>query len=263
MKPSSRHRTSSKLSDSLHHQLNMYALAASAAGVGILALSQPAHARIVHTKTNVKIFKVYPGFPLDLNHDGIKDFRFVGFSTTRADCDFINRVNIAPASPNNGIWVRSNYAAALHIGVTIGPRKAHFDAKPLIMGIFSVTGDCGNSKGHYRGPWENDGKGVTNRYLGLKFKIEGKTHYGWARLTFPGWPKTPLGATLTGYAYETIPGKAIIAGATRDADEEPTASFNTRTHEPATLAMLALGAPGLSIWKREESVFAAPGPNKF
>jgi hypothetical protein len=34
-------RTSAKLSDSLHRQLNMYALAASAAGVGLLAFAQP------------------------------------------------------------------------------------------------------------------------------------------------------------------------------------------------------------------------------
>src|SRR5580693_5813065 len=37
-------------------------------------------------------------------------------------------------------------------------------------------------------------------------------------------------ATLTGYAYETIPGKAIIAGATKGPDDgEPSASFTTPT----------------------------------
>ena len=62
-------------------------------------------------------------------------------------------------------------------------------------------------------------------------------------------------ATLTGYAYETIPGKAIIAGATKGPDDaEPTASLKAPTPAPATLGMLALGAPGLSIWRREESM---------
>ncbi len=46
MKTSSQPRTPSRLSDSLHHRLNMYALAASAAGVGVLALAQPAEAEI-------------------------------------------------------------------------------------------------------------------------------------------------------------------------------------------------------------------------
>ncbi len=39
-----------RLSASIHQQLNAYALAASAAGVGMLALVQPAEAKIVYTK---------------------------------------------------------------------------------------------------------------------------------------------------------------------------------------------------------------------
>ena len=70
-------------------------------------------------------------------------------------------------------------------------------------------------------------------------------------------------AILTGYAYETIPGRAIIAGKTKGRDDaEPTASLNKRIPEPATLGALALGAPGLAIWRREEAVTAAPRPNK-
>ena len=69
--------------------------------------------------------------------------------------------------------------------------------------------------------------------------------------------------TVTGYAYETVPGKAIIAGATNGASEaEPTASLNTPAPEAATLGMLAVGAPGLSIWRREEAVIAAQRTDK-
>jgi hypothetical protein len=49
MKRSSRPRTTVELSKSFHHQLNMYTLAATAAGVGVLTLVQPANARIVYT----------------------------------------------------------------------------------------------------------------------------------------------------------------------------------------------------------------------
>jgi hypothetical protein len=38
-----------KLADSVHQQLNMYALAAGAAGVGALAFAEPVEARIVYT----------------------------------------------------------------------------------------------------------------------------------------------------------------------------------------------------------------------
>jgi hypothetical protein len=101
----------------------------------------------------------------------------------------------------------------------------------------------------------NGGKGVKNRYFGLKFKIKGRFHFGWARITVTT-TKNDFTAILTGYAYETIPGKAIIAGATKGPDDELTRSFNTHAPQPTTLGMLALGAPGLSIWKREESLGA-------
>jgi hypothetical protein len=51
----------------------MYALAASAAGVSLLALASPAEAKIVYTKTH----RLLPGGKeifLDLNHDGTNDF---------------------------------------------------------------------------------------------------------------------------------------------------------------------------------------------
>ena len=46
-------RTPSNLSDSVHQRLNMYALAASAAGVGMLALAQPGEARVVYTPAHI------------------------------------------------------------------------------------------------------------------------------------------------------------------------------------------------------------------
>jgi hypothetical protein len=49
MKRSPRPRKTADLSDSVHRQLNLYALAAGAAGVGMLALSQPTEAEIIYT----------------------------------------------------------------------------------------------------------------------------------------------------------------------------------------------------------------------
>jgi hypothetical protein len=110
------------------------------------------------------------------------------------------------------------------------------------------------------GNWLNGGKGVKNRYLGLKFKINGHFHFGWARLTVT-IVKTVLTATLTGYAYETIPNKSIIAGKTRGPDDASVEASNKAltvlTPIPATLGALALGSPGLSVWRREESAVAA------
>jgi hypothetical protein len=95
----------------------------------------------------------------------------------------------------------------------------------------------------------------------LKFQVKGETHYGWARLSVQ--LNEGFTVTLTGYAYETVPNKPIIAGATKDLDDDDRpapASLKMHTEKPPTLGMLALGGPGLSIWRREESVAAASIP---
>ena len=83
--------------------------------------------------------------------------------------------------------------------------------------------------------------------------IAGKVHFGWARLNVTcNAPK--VRALLTGYAYETIPGKSIVAGQTNgvdDSEQLAAASPNTQLPESATLGVLAVGAPALSIWRRE------------
>ncbi len=77
---------------------------------------------------------------------------------------------------------------------------------------FELRGKC-------EGPWLN----VKNRYLGLKFIIKGKDHFGWARLTTTGRI-----ALLTGYAYETIPNKPIIAGKTKGPERHHGSTLQSR-----------------------------------
>jgi hypothetical protein len=100
-------------------------------------------------------------------------------------------------------------------------------------------------------PWAAQGSGATGNYLGWKFHVNGKIHFGWARVQ-----RENFQMLLTGYAYETIPGKAIITGMTKGPDESSVASPNesvaTPTSGSRTLGILALGARALSIWRRED-----------
>ena len=52
MKQSPQPRPVSQLSEAVNHKLTLYALAASSAGLGLLALPQPAEAMVVYTKTH-------------------------------------------------------------------------------------------------------------------------------------------------------------------------------------------------------------------
>jgi len=224
-------RTASSLSASLHRQLNMYALAASAAGVSMLALSPRAEAKIVYFPANITIghggVQIYN---LDLNHDGIADFSI----STRGSCEFSCSRQLGARGSTRGDEIEFNgfkrglhSGAALHLGAKIGA-KNNFDLSAFLASGFGY-------KSHYysKGNWAN-----VRRYLGLEFQIKGKTHFGWARLSV-SVQKLNITAKLTGYAYETIPGKPIIAGREHGKDE-------------ATLGRLAQGASGVAASRQKQ-----------
>lgn len=174
----------------------------------------------------------------------------------RPPSSFFDDLWIIPTKPVNEIWGHLTFrqspaAAALPAGVRIGP-KGKFSPGHRLMATWGI----GSTQSYYGGPW----KGAQHRYLGLKFLIKGKVHFGWARLDVHWHP--PFSATLTGYAYETIPGKSIITGKTKGPDDQsrvqqPSPTALTAPTKPATLGLLALGAGGLSVWRRRISGFPA------
>jgi hypothetical protein len=233
-------RKTFKISDSLSRQLNTYAQVASAAGVSVLALAGASQAKVVYTQANQV---THTGFPLyiDLNHDGVKDFLlrtsfYAGSSGVVVGLNasgYHNAKNVVAGRRLS----RSSYffsaASALPAGAVIGPKanfsiRLPFMAEELFDGVGSQYSDVG--------PWAGKGKGVTNRYLGLKFVVDGEVHYGWARLSVTLAHDRQFGdvtGTLTGYAYETVADKPIIAGRITGPD--------VVTLQPGTLGVLALG----------------------
>jgi len=271
MKRSSGSRKIGKLSISVSQQLNAYALAASAAGVSLIALVQAAEAKIVYTKTNKVLYKWHDFASLDLNHDGVVDFNLLDRHWTSIASTF-GRLTVDPAGRSstnaNEIWgkpCRSGFpvvASALPPGIRVGP-KGRFSHGFKLMKYTYFLGGARNttSRSCFDGLWNN----VSNRYLGLKFIIKGKIHFGWARLSVSS-NNEKVAATLTGYAYETIPGKPIITGETKGEDDSgveqpslndpgPGASRTNPipyTAQPASLGRLALGAPGATLRRRAE-----------
>ena len=230
----------------------MYALAASAAGVSLLALAPPSEAKIVYTPTR-HVIGNNGIYPLDLNHDGTIDFLIaVGVSS------FVANSLVAWEAYGNAVDATNHYAAALRKGAPIGPRQIFTaDSWGQFMAFYACNTETGCATG---GRWVN----VKNRYLGLRFEIKGKTHYGWARLSVT-LHRQKITATLTGYAYETIPEKGILAGQTHGAVDgkaavldpgEPDVSRETsrrpasRTVLPLSLGRFALGAQGFPAWRR-------------
>jgi len=230
MKLSSRPpRTPSKLSDSLHHQLNMYALAASAAGVGAVASAQSAEAKVIYTPTHVVIgHGGVNQYYLHLTHSKVADLEFLHVSGCYTFCydtfqEFPSAFFVKVLFPGR----MTDNVAALKRGAQIGPTSRNF---------FEGWGNFVNitTSSVARGSWVN----VKDRYMGIVFPItgHGAQHYAWARMSVKVKGKD-ITAILTGYAYETVPNKAIIAGKTKGPDVVTVQSDTT----PGSLGTLALG----------------------
>jgi hypothetical protein len=218
MKHSSGPRKSANLSEPVHRHLNMYALAAGAAGVGLFAVAHPAQARIVYTKTH-QVIGLNGKYDLDLNHDRTVDFVLQQIDYCNStSCFGFQRHLLAKETPGNAVEgsVGSqgrHFAAALKGGAPIGPRQRFISGGHNGETMLSVWYDQDFQTLHTYGKWNN----LNNRYLGLKFKLGRKTHYGWARLSVHN-QEGQITGVLTGYAYETIPNKPIIAGKTHGPD---------------------------------------------
>lgn len=226
-------RPTAKLNARIEGKLLTYVSAAGAACAGMVLSAGPAEAKIVFTPAHAWI-AAHHTLALDLNHDGITDF-IVSNAVFRTIDVWGNTLRVVPAGSNKvaGIKgaVNTLYAYALNAGSVIGP-KLQFSGK-----LMAASG----MEYGYVGQWQN----VTNRYLGLQFVINGKVHYGWARFSVTSGTGK-ITAAFTGYAYETIADRPIVAGKTSGtasvSEAEPNAAL-----EPTMLGLLAAGAPALPL----------------
>lgn len=227
----------------LDKQLTAYALAAAAAGAGILAAAEPAEAHIISSEVNINIPLNAGVIQFDINGDGIPDFglsaHIYEFAGAPPMGNFTSWLRVIPAQAGNEVWGVSSdkdqCAVAVRAGVSIDKGRP-FAPKALLM--VSAAGSYTRGRSSHC-PWH----GAHPPFLGLKFLINGEIHYGWARVS-----TAERSAVLTGYAYETIPNKAITAGATKDADVEQ----ESVNRQPATLENLASGSNDRAVWRREE-----------
>lgn len=258
MKHSPRQGKPRKVSASIHAQLNMYALAASAAGVGVLALAQPLAAKVVYTPVN-QVIGANGVYNLDLNHDGTVDFLIQQWNYGNWAS---NNQLLADAAVGNGVLGKRYFASVLAAGASIGPNQHFVAGESNGEVMLSVTHFTTGGTSYVHGSWAN----VRNRYLGVQFKINGETHYGWARLSVQR-QSFHFTATLSGYAYETIPNTAIKAGQTSDNNADsstipdlptsgtPAASTSLNNSSAPrgyrSLGDLALGAQSVSTRRRQ------------
>jgi hypothetical protein len=230
-------------------------LAYALVGAGAVSLTPAASAEIVYTPADVTF--VHGHLKIDLNHDGFADFiirndEFSFYYDRGGALDVRGGGNRAPGV----LKLERDLAYAASDGFPIGPDSPQPFVNVRSRSLAMAWGFVSYSGHHFGGPWAN----VANRYLGFRFKMNGETHYGWARLTVEvrRWAFPTIKAQLTGYAYETEPDKTILAG---DQGLSSDAKVGSHSVEEASievppaqalpsLGLLSLGFVGLEAWRR-------------
>ncbi|HEX3819494.1 MAG TPA: hypothetical protein VHW45_04145, partial [Candidatus Sulfotelmatobacter sp.] len=198
---------------------------------------------------------------LDMNDDGVNDFKFSLISSYTYSA---HSLHLHVAAHNGGGVIgtaggaHGPYASPLLRGANIGASD-HFlggkDNVEVSYRHYNRSGELSDLKLY--GKWAGN---HPNRFLGVKFKINGKTHFGWVRITVntPSPSCVPLcstylSATITEYGYETIANKRLGAGLASDSADDQAQAPPDEPSRPS-LGMLALGTDGLAIWRREEEL---------
>jgi hypothetical protein len=207
------------LDEVLERRMMLYVLAAGATLMG----ASTAQAKVIFTPSSAYVSE---DFSIDLDNDGNTDVVLSSrayYYTSRFYGSFT--FGSAEAPVLGGL-----IPSALIRGQKIGSRDTFTHGLFLARNVYGppLSGT---------GPFLQ----TSNRYLGVRFVINGQVHYGWIgfRYVYVGVAK------LGGWAYETEPNKPIRAG-----DRGDGASTTLRSAEPTSLQLLALGHTGIADRQR-------------
>ncbi len=240
-------RSPKKLQRTLETKLRNYSIAASGmASIAGLMFASPANAEVVATKANQVLMGPINVYQIDLNNDGTIDLKlFVSNRTSYLGCGawlYAADMGAYGAQSGNEVVVNEKGAAVPGKHGQIVGSSDHF-AHSARLNSAAGGGNSTQSNRESNGPWLK----MYNRFLGVKFQINGEIHYGWLRLNVP----SPGSGTLTGYAYETVPNKPIMAGFKQNdatpSSLKPNGKLTPQIHKvvPLGLGALSAGASGL------------------
>jgi hypothetical protein len=176
-------------------------------------LRNPNPVGVFTNEFGVPVYHAGPSFPgvlsVDLNHDGIEDYRVVATGTTTFGFQMEGvGANAVWSRPTGGLDA-GGFIVPLVQGEMIGPGVPPSDEWMLTQyGPFGPMGPgfSAYSSSGAIGLFINQ-----TAFAGLQFQIGTELHYGWIRVQeIPGLAG---GGIVYDYAYDTRPNTAIFAGA--------------------------------------------------
>jgi|GEM_PF-6472013 hypothetical protein len=184
--------TTAPVNSKLDKALVAYMAAAAAA-----MFTASAQAKVVYTPANSQTS--FGSIPIDLNNDGV-----VNFTISILGGSFHSELTVVkPQVAGNAVLAAAKGGvAAGFFGVAVGrgekflSHSFYSSGRGLPMAVAGMY----DGSSWFNGAFAN----ATNRYIGMKFLINGTVHYGWARVNLSNYLKGGA-LQVTGYAYETTP----------------------------------------------------------
>lgn len=187
-------------------QRKLSAYAATTAGA--VALAGSADAQVIHVDINPDTAahdSVY--YDLDMNGDAIPELHFTAFDY-QTPYGLVNIAEVDVLGDTNNAVMGSLYYGyypfpfALNNGDSVSGTSPDWQNKTInngvqYLGVMSAYGNYAN--------WI----GVSDKYLGVRFKIGANTHYGWVRISVTADVDSII---IKEYAYQLLPGVGITAG---------------------------------------------------
>ena len=186
----------------------------SASAAAFLLLANEGNTQVVYQNIDPDIvLSGDDGYDLDLNADGIIDIHFEAnfhdsyFITTSETQSFV--INNFDAVINDSDYLEIYGAKNLSLYSTIGVTGSWNSGDEIILNYChrELYDDIVITFNSIYSNWNAE-----DQYLGLRFQIDGNTHYGWVRLSlqdfyteYPGLPKL----VIQDFAFESSPETTI------------------------------------------------------
>lgn len=187
-------------------------LSSYAALAGALLTVQQADAQVIYTDVDPDlVVESSDLFGFDLDNDGTDDFGLINVLYSAIGAMNVVLYGSGGVAGYIGSFLGSTFpfVSVIDAGEAVGPSLDFYSTSggaPLLWGSFAVVGSLGQFNN------------VSDKYIGLRFKIGSDFHYGWARLDV-----THTTITLKDYAYN---GTANAPINTTVGIESPDTNFN-------------------------------------
>lgn len=205
----------SKISNELLSRVGKYSVLAGASLTVLSGCKKDEESNIVYTDiTDVNLTPTVNNdlsHFIDLNADGINDLKINVENYYDNYYGYIDESGFVSADGQNGgnLLTRNQtidgynvtFGIGLLEGADVGPAQTIWGASGYLAGktfesYYNITEEYGDFLG-------------TERYLGVRFTVQGNTHYGWVRISAGADGKS---AIIKDYAYHKIPNTPIKSG---------------------------------------------------